>query len=347
MKNLSLLRKVFLFLLIDNSFSSFFFHKFIKTISLSICLFISNLSNKTTQMSHDHTHQNISTVNRAFIIGIILNLAFVLIEVGAGITIHSLSLLSDAGHNLADVAALALSLFVMRMSRVKATDKFTYGYKKTTILAALLNAVILLISIGAIGFEAVHRLFNPEPMPGQIISIIAGIGIVINSFTAFLFIRFKDHDLNIKSAFLHLLSDAVVSVGLVIGGVIIYYTHLYWIDSILSLIIAVVIIVSTWSLLRDSFKLSLDGVPVGINIEHVRTVAKQLDGVIDFHHIHIWALSTTENALTAHLVVSSDTTNEQLQCILKSIKHEFIHLNIHHTTIETEFNNHTCKHIDC
>ncbi len=283
----------------------------------------------------------------AFIIGIILNFVFVLIEVIAGLSIHSLSLLSDAGHNLADVAALSLSLFVIRMSKVKATDKYTYGYKKTTILAALFNAVVLLISIGAIGYEAIHRLFNPEPMPGLIISIVAGVGIIINSFTAILFIRFKDSDLNIKSAFLHLLSDAVVSVGLVAGGIIIFYTHLYWIDAVLSLIIAFVIIASTWSLLRDSFKLSLDAVPVGINIENVKSTAKQLDGVIDFHHIHIWALSTTENALTAHLVVSSNITSDQLHAIIEEIKHELLHLNIHHTTIETEFDNNTCDRICC
>ena len=183
-------------------------------------------------MAHNHTHHTHTKINRAFIVGIILNLSFVFIEVIAGLSIHSLSLLSDAGHNLADVAALSLSLFVIKMSKVKATDKYTYGYKKTTILAALLNAVVLLVSIGAIGFEAVQRLFHPEPMPGEIISIVAGIGIAINSFTAFLFIKYKEHDINIKSAFLHLLSDALVSVGLVIGGIIIYYTKLYWIDSV-------------------------------------------------------------------------------------------------------------------
>src|ERR1700742_4954795 len=170
-------------------------------------------------LGHHHHPVNITSVNRAFVIGIILNFAFVVIEVIVGLNINSLSLLSDAGHNLADVASLAMSLIAIRLLKVKPTEKYTYGYKKTTILVALLNAGILLLSLGAIGYEAIHRLIRPEPLPGGTISIVAAIGIGINAVTALLFLRNKESDLNIKSAFLHLLSDAVVSAALVIGGI--------------------------------------------------------------------------------------------------------------------------------
>ncbi len=190
-------------------------------------------------------------------------MAFVVIEAVVGLVIHSLSLLSDAGHNLADVASLGLSLFAFRMMKVKSNTIYTYGYKKTTVLVALLNAGILLISIGAILYESIHRLIQPEPLPGKTISIVAAVGILINSVTALLFFRNKENDLNIKSAFLHLMSDAVVSAALVIGGIIIIYTNWYWIDPLLGILVAVVIVFSTWSMLRDSLRLSLDAVPQG------------------------------------------------------------------------------------
>src|SRR5450432_3738826 len=253
---------------------------------------------------HGHSHGHITelrSVNTAFYVGIVLNLAFVVIEVTVGLMIHSLSLLSDAGHNLADVASLGLSLFAYRMMKVKSNTVFTYGYKKTTVLVALLNAGILLISIGAILYESVHRLMLPEPLPGKTISIVAAIGIVINAVTALLFFRNKNADLNIKGAFLHLMSDAVVSAALVVGGIIIIYTKWYWIDPLLGILVAVVIVFSTWSLLRDSLRLSLDAVPQGIDLRAVQSAIEKISGVQDFHHIHIWALSTTENALTGHV----------------------------------------------
>jgi len=221
------------------------------------------------QQGHHHGHQHTvdaKDINKAFIIGMVLNFLFVIIEAIVGLSIHSLSLLSDAGHNLADVASLALSLFAFRLLKVRSNERYTYGYKKTTILVALLNAGILLLSIGAIGYEALHKIVSPEPLPGKIISLVAGIGIVVNSLTALLFFRAKEKDLNMRSAFLHLLADALVSAGLVIGGIIIFYTHLYWIDPVLSLIIAVVIVFSTWRLLKDSLRLSLDGVPEAIDV---------------------------------------------------------------------------------
>jgi cobalt-zinc-cadmium efflux system protein len=293
---------------------------------------------------HDHSHHGHShgqvialrSVSSAFVIGIILNLAFVIIEVVVGLVINSLSLLSDAGHNLADVASLGLSLFAFRMMKVKSNTVFTYGYKKTTVLVALLNAGILLVSIGAILYESIHRLILPEPIPGKTISIVAAIGILINATTALLFFRNKDSDLNIKGAFLHLLSDAVVSAALVVGGIAIVYTHWYWIDPLLGILVAVVIVFSTWNLLRDSLRLSLDGVPQGIDLRAVQAAIEKMPGVQDFHHIHIWALSTTENALTGHVVLKKEIGMETQEKIKKDIKHQLLHFNIQHVTLETE-----------
>ena len=301
-------------------------------------------------MTHNHSHDHaprLTNVGTAFVVGIVLNFLFVGVEVVMGLWVHSLSLLSDAGHNLADVASLALSLFALRMSRVKPTQQYTYGFKKSTVLAALFNAVVLLVSIGAIGYEALHRFFNPEPVSGSVISVVAGIGIVINTTTALLFLKDKEKDLNVKSAFLHLMSDAVVSVGLVIGGLVIYFTGLTWIDPLLSVVVALVILVSTWNLLRDSLKLSLDGVPAGIDLEKIRTEALKIKGLTDLHHIHIWAMSTTENALTAHLVVSSNTSNSDIEAIKHHLRHALEHLDIQHATLETEFDNTPCSEPDC
>jgi cobalt-zinc-cadmium efflux system protein len=294
---------------------------------------------------HHHHPVNLEKVNRAFVIGIVLNFLFVIIEVIVGLAIHSLSLLSDAGHNLADVASLAMALIAIRLLKIKPTEKYTYGYKKTTILVALLNAAILLISLGAIGYEAVHRLMAPEQLPGETIAIVAAIGIVINAVTALLFMRDRENDLNVRGAFLHLLSDAVVSAALVIGGIIIAFTHLYWIDSVLSLLVAIVILFSTWQLLRDSLRLSLDGVPQGIEIQKIRDTIARIAGVKDFHHIHIWAISTTENALTAHLCVGRDASMEYIEKLKHTIKHELLHQNIQHATLEIEMENSPCE--DC
>jgi cobalt-zinc-cadmium efflux system protein len=290
---------------------------------------------------------NLAKVNRAFVIGIVLNFLFVVIEVIVGLAIHSLSLLSDAGHNLADVASLAMALIAIRLLKIKPTEKYTYGYKKTTILVALLNAAILLISLGAIGYEAIHRLMDPEPLPGKTIAIVAAIGIVINAVTALLFMRDRENDLNVRGAFLHLLSDAIVSAALVIGGIVIAFTHLFWIDSVLSLLVAIVILFSTWQLLRDSLRLSLDGVPLGIEIKKIRETIAKIPGVKDFHHIHVWAISTTENALTAHLCVDRSAGMEFIEKLKHTIKHELLHQNIQHATLEIEMEDAPCDEPDC
>lgn len=297
---------------------------------------------------HGHGHAiDWKNVNNAFIIGMVFNFLFVVVEVIVGLNIHSLSLLSDAGHNLADVASLALSLIAFRLLKVPSNKRYTYGYKKTTILVALLNAAVLLLSLGAIGYEALHRMMSPEPIPGKTISLVAAIGILINALTALLFFKSKEKDLNIKSAFLHLMADAIVSAGLVLGGILIFYTKQYWIDPALSLVIAAIILVSTWRLLSGSLRLSLDGVPEGIDLHQVRAAVKKIAGVRDFHHIHIWAISTTENALTAHVVVSKDAHLDAVEKLKHEIKHELFHKNIQHVTLETEIENQPCEEPDC
>lgn len=301
---------------------------------------------------HDHHHHHhgpiaLTNVNTAFIVGIALNFLFVIIEVAVGLYVHSLSLLSDAGHNLADVGTLALSLLAFRLVKIKPTDEYTYGYRKTSVIVALFNGMMLMVSIGAIIYEAVHRFFNPEPLPGGIIALVAGAGIIINSVTALLFFRDKDKDMNIKSAYLHLLSDALVSLALVIGGIIIIYTGWFWVDSALSILVAVVIFFSTWGLLRDSFRLSLDAVPADIKMENIKNAATKVAGVKSLHHIHIWAISTTENALTAHLVLEKETTIERERLIKNELRHELQHQNIHHITLETERDGEACKNAEC
>jgi len=297
--------------------------------------------------SNNHVTHGITGLNKAFIIGIVLNLVYVLVQVIIGLTINSLSLLSDAGHNFLDVAGLALAMIAFRLSTSQSTDKYTYGYKKASILISLFNAVILLVSIGAIGYEAVFRFKNPEPLPGNIIAIVAAIGIFINAGSAFMFFRNKDKDINVKTAFLHLVSDALVSSGLVAGGIIIYYTHLYWVDPLLSIVICFVIIISTWSLLKDSIRLSLDAVPSNVDMKKVKEEVIKTNGVKDFHHLHVWGMSTTQNAMTGHLVVSDNLTNEELTILKSKIKNTLEHLNIQHTTLEIEFENQQCAEPKC
>ncbi len=299
---------------------------------------------------HEHAHNTeLTAVNKAFIIGIVLNMVFVIVETVTGFWTNSLALLSDAGHNLSDVASLALSLLAFRLAKVRATTKYTYGFRKATVLVALLNAVILLVAIGSIGYEAILRFNNPQPIQGKTIAIVAFIGIIINSVTAYLFMQDKEKDLNVKSAYLHLAADAVVSLGVVVGGILMLYTNWLWLDSVLSLIIAAVILISTWRLLTSSLRLSMDGVPENVDIEHIKTKILSLQGVSDFHHIHIWAMSTTKNALTAHLVVNDTIDLNVIEKLKNKVKHELVHLNVHHSTIEvhTEGGHKADDCVDC
>ncbi len=294
-------------------------------------------------MSHDHSHSyTYSDTGKAFVAGIILNLGFVVVEAIAGFYTNSLALLSDAGHNLSDVATLALSLFAVRISRRKPSKTYTYGFHKSTILASLANAVILLVAVGGIGWEAIQRFLHPQPAAGFTISLVAGIGIVVNTASAFLFFRKKDHDLNVKGAYLHLVVDALVSVGVVVAGLIIAYTNLVWIDPLISLLIMGFIVYSTWGLLTESLKLAMDAVPATIDPDAVKRLLEKERGVREASHIHIWAMSTTRNALTAQLVLEPGLSAAAVTSLLKHLKHELAHANIHHATLET--GSEDCRH---
>jgi cobalt-zinc-cadmium efflux system protein len=296
-------------------------------------------------MSHNHSHSEggahaghshsvtaAQAGSKAFLIGIVLNLIYVIAEAGAGLWTNSLALLTDAGHNLSDVASLIISLFAFRLARMKPTDTFTYGYKKSTILAALVNAVVLLIAIGIIGYETFQRIGHPRPLEGGIIAWVAGIGIVINGISAMLFFRNRE-ELNSRSAYMHLLADALVSAGVVVAGIIISYTHWYWLDTAVSAIVLIVILIGTWSLLTDSLRLTLDAVPRNVNMEKVTQSIEKVTGVISVSHVHVWAMSTAENALTAHVTLS--VSDQEQHEIVANIKHELQHQNIQHATIET------------
>ena len=292
---------------------------------------------------HEHNHQLIS-LNKAFIIGITLNIAFVIVEFGVGFYYNSLGLLSDAGHNLGDVASLVLAMLAFRLQKVHPNSRYTYGYKKSTILVSLLNAVILLVAVGIIIAESVDKLFHPVSVDGSAIAWTAGVGVVINALTAWLFMKDKDKDLNVKGAYLHMAADALVSVGVVASGIIITYTGWSIIDPIIGLGIAVVIIVSTWGLLHDSLRLSLDGVPVGIDAQKIQQLIMEQPGVENCHHLHIWALSTTETALTAHIVIDNIT---QLEEVKQHIKEALEEAGIHHATLEFEDERATCSNECC
>lgn len=296
-------------------------------------------------MSHEHSHQhshaiNAESLNKAFIIGIVLNVAFVVIEFAAGFWFDSLALLSDAGHNLSDVVSLVLALLAFRLAKVKANERYTYGYKKSTILVSLLNAVILLVAVGAIVIESIHKLNNPAVVPGGAIAWVAGVGVLINAFTAFLFMKDKEKDLNVKGAYLHMAADALVSVGVLVAGIVISRTGWYIIDPIIGLIVAVVILISTWNLLHDSLRLTLDGVPTSIDSQKVVKAIRALPGVDDVHHIHIWAISTTENALTAHIVLKQP---ESMQEVKHLIRHRLEDFGIGHATLEFEVPGEHCE----
>lgn len=281
---------------------------------------------------HDHHHE-ITSLNKAFIIGISLNLAFVVAEFLAGFWYNSLGLLSDAGHNLGDVASLVLAMLAFRLAKVHPTSSYTYGYKKSTVLVSLMNAVILLVAVGIIIAESITKLIHPQPVEGDAIAWVAGIGVVINAITAWLFMKDKDKDLNVKGAYLHMAADALVSIGVVVSGIVIAHTGWYIIDPIIGLAIAIVIIVSTWGLLRDSLRLSLDGVPAGTDIGKVEEVIHAVKGVKDVHHLHIWAISTTETALTAHISIEDVSEMERIK---QEIKHELQHAGVQHATLEFE-----------
>ena len=279
-----------------------------------------------------------------YLISIALNLAFVLVEAGVGIWKGSLGLLSDAGHNLSDVFALVLALIAFRLALTHGNKCFTYGYRKGSVLISLLNAVTLLVAVGAILVESIHKLRNPSAIDGAAVAWTAGIGILINGITTLLLMKHQKNDINTRGAFLHMAADTLVSVGVVISGIIIHFTGWSVIDPVIGIVIAVVILVSTWELLSDSIKMSIDAVPEHIDFDEIQRRMESVSGVKGAHHIHIWPISTTETALTAHIMVGEGCVPEE---VVSRVKAALKEAGIRHATLETETEGHECSDYSC
>ncbi len=287
-------------------------------------------------MSYNHSH-SINNYSKAFAIGITLNIIFVVIETGYGITAGSLALIADAGHNLSDVISLLLAWGASYLALKQPTEKRTYGFRRVTILASSVSAILLLVVLGGIVWEAIGRLANPQPVHSMTVVIVAAIGVVINTATALLFVSGQKHDLNIRGAYLHMAADAGVSLGVVVAGIVIMITGWLWIDPAISLILVVVILVGTWNLLHESINLSVDAVPQDINISGIKDYLTKIEGVSEIHDLHVWALSTTQTALTAHLVITKNLIDNEF---LKEIQqHLHDNFDIEHATIQVEKEN--------
>ena len=287
--------------------------------------------------AQDHSHDRLRAplnYNRAFAIGVGLNVIYIIVEVVVGLMINSLALLADAGHNTSDVISLLLAWGASHLTRRPPSRRRTYGLRKTSVLASLANAIILLIAIGAISWEAIRRFAHPEPVPGSTVMWVAGVGVIVNTATALLFMKGRKGDINIRGAFLHMAADAGVSVGVVMAGLAISLTGLLWIDPVVSLLIVVVIAIGTWGLLRDSANLAVDAVPEGIDPEAVRRYLQQQAGITEVHDLHIWPMSTTETALTAHLVKPERGNEDAFLARIAAELHE--KFEIVHTTIQLE-----------
>ena len=285
---------------------------------------------------HHHNHHTKADFGRAFAIGITLNLGFVAIETVYGFIANSMSLLADAGHNLSDVLGLVVAWAGAVMAKRAASPRFTYGLKKAPILAALANSLFLLVAVGAIGAEAIRRLFYPSSSDGETIMIVAGVGIVVNALTALLFARGREHDINIRGAYLHMAADAAVSAAVVFAGLVILWTGQRWVDPIMSLAVAVVILWGSIGLLKESVWMSLAGVPSSIDVDLVEAELAELDGVETVHDLHVWPLSTTETALTAHLVAPDVASTDALLQEARRMLHD--RFRIEHCTLQIERN---------
>ena len=284
-------------------------------------------------VSHNHHHAP-PDYNRAFAAGVALNVGFVVVEAVFGLLSDSLALLTDAGHNLSDVLGLLLAWGAAALAKRRPSARRTYGFSRATIIASLFSGLLLVGAVGAIGWEAVSRLMTPTHPAGGTIMIVAAIGVVINTATALFFISGKDHDLNIRGAFLHMAADAAVSLGVVVSGALILYLGYNWIDPLISLVIAAVILVSTWGLLRDSLNLAVDAVPRNVDPDAVREYLSALPGVRAIHDLHIWPMSTTDTALTAHMVMDRFPDSDRyLNDVAKVLQERF---SINHPTIQLE-----------
>ena len=293
--------------------------------------------------SHHHHHHAAPDYSRAFAVGVALNIIFVVIEVAYGVMANSLALITDAGHNLSDVLGLLLAWGANYLAGKKPSRRRTYGYSRATILASMFSGLLLLAAVAVISWEAVNRFFTPSEPVGQTIMIVAGIGVLINSITAWFFVSGKDHDLNIRGAYLHMAADALVSLGVVISGFVIWKFGLKWFDPLSSLLIAAVIFWSTWGLLRDSLNLAIDAVPRDIDPEVIRKWLSDQPGVKGLHDLHIWPISTTETALTAHLLMSEPPADDEfLHKLAMQLQEMF---KISHATFQIERGDgdHPCK----
>jgi len=294
--------------------------------------------------SHAHGHAGHShapaTFGLAFAVGVALNTVLVGAEFGFGYAANSLALISDAIHNLSDVLALLLAWGAAWLSRRRPTQQYTYGYRRASILAALINAGLLLIGVGGIAVEAVDRLREPAAVAGWTVVIVAAIGILVNGATALMFMRGRDDDLNIRATYLHMAADAGVSLGVVVATLVIMATGWLWVDPAVSLGIAALVLVSGWGLARDSVNLALDGVPRGIDLPDVKDYLARLDGVTDVHDLHVWAMSTNETALTAHLVRPDGFNDAFLHGVCEELARRF---RIQHTTLQIESGSDVCK----
>ncbi|WP_420831638.1 cation diffusion facilitator family transporter [Bathymodiolus japonicus methanotrophic gill symbiont] len=291
---------------------------------------------------HSHHHADPDNHGRAFVIAIILNVIYVSVEFSYGFIANSTALMADAGHNLSDVLGLVLAWGAAILSRKAPSQRYTYGLRSTSILAALANAMILLLACGAISWEAILRFSQPPEVAGFTVTLVAAVGIVINGLSAWLFVKGSKQDLNIRGAYLHMMADAAVSLGVVVAGLAMMYTGWYWLDPVVSLLIVMIVTISTWGLLRDSLRLILAAVPEGIDVAAVENYLLQCTGVVDVHDLHIWGISTSEGALSAHLVIPQgypgDAFMDDIICTLKE------RFSIQHSTLQMEQGTtlHTC-----
>lgn len=286
---------------------------------------------------HSHAHSTPESFNLAFAIAVSLNLGFTLLEVFYALMANSMGLLADAVHNFGDIFGLVLAWGANWLLSIPARKRYSYGFKRTTIIAAVANALILVASSAVIGYQSVYKLLHPSEVNEWIVIVIATIGIFVNGGTALLFMKGADSDLNIKGAFTHLMSDAVIAIGVVVAGILIYYTGMMWIDPVIGLIIVVIVLWATWGLLRNSVSLILDAVPHFIDLAEVKHYLQNLPNIVDIHDLHIWGLSTKEVALTAHLVISKNSAASiDYKIINSTLKDKF---KINHVTVQVEMEN--------
>ncbi|MBK5059074.1 cation transporter [Burkholderia sp. R-70199] len=284
--------------------------------------------------SHTHAHAPVAGHGRAFALAVALNVAIVVVQAVYGVIAHSTALLADAGHNLSDVLGLLLAWGATWLAARRPSARYTFGYGSSSILASLANAGLLLFACGVIVAEAIGRLMNPAPVAGLVVFVVATVGVVVNGFSAWLFMRGQKDDLNLRGAFLHMAADAAISAAVAISGLVILYTSWTWLDPVMSLLVVAVVVVGTWGLLRDSVRMALDAVPPGVDLQNIRDYLAEQPGVTDVHDLHVWALSTTGNALSAHLVMpAGHPGDESIDGIVVTLRERF---SMQHATLQVD-----------